>query len=125
MSLFGNINSKKPGKFLIFLVEDNLIYARQLEFFIKSKFGEKAEIDYSPVAEVVEIKIKNGQIPDLIIMDHFLNDRYKDAENGFDELKKLKQNYPAINFIFHSSQESIELTLSIIKDDICSYIAKG
>lgn len=125
MSLFGNKNQQKSDTFSIFLVEDNKIYARQLEFFIKSKFGEKVELDYSPVAEVAEIKIENGQIPDLIIMDHLLNEKYEEAEKGFDVLKRLKQKYPAIQFILHSSQENSSLALNILKEGICNYIEKG
>ncbi|MES2592464.1 MAG: response regulator [Bacteroidota bacterium] len=125
MNLFGNKNSSKTKKFLIFLVEDNAIYLRQLEHLIQSKFGEKAEVECMPVAEVAEIKIQNGDIPDLLIMDHYLNDRYEDAEEGFDVLKRLKKEYPSIEFILHSSQQSIELALSIAKEGICTYIAKG
>lgn len=125
MSLFGNKSQKKTGKFLIFLVEDNKIYARQLEFFIQSKFGELVELDYSPVAEVAELKIENGQIPDLIIMDYFLDEKYEDAEKGFDVLKRLKQKHPDMQFILHSSQECNKLALQIIKEGICNYIEKG
>lgn len=125
MSLFGDKSQKKTEKFIIFLVEDNKIYARQLEFFIKSKFGEKVELDYSPVGEVAEVKIDNGQIPDLIIMDYFLDEKYEDAEKGFDVLKRLKQKHPSIQFILHSSQESSKLALQIIKEGICNYIEKG
>lgn len=125
MKLFGNSHPEKSEKLLIFIVEDNKIYARQLEYFIQLKFGEKVEVVYAPVAEVVEIKIKNGPLPNLIIMDHYLNGQYEDAEEGFDALKRLKKDYPSIEFIFHSSQQSVELALSIVKEGICTYIVKG
>lgn len=125
MGLFGNKSQKKSEKFLIFLVEDNKIYSRQLEFFIKSKFGDLVELDCSPVAEVAEVKIENGQTPDLIIMDYFLDEKYEEAEKGFDVLKRLKQKYPTIQFILHSSQENSSLALNIIKEGICNYIEKG
>lgn len=125
MNLFGNSKPTKSQKLLIFIVEDNKIYARQLEYFIQLKFGEKTEVVYAPVAEVAEIKIKNGSIPDLMIMDHYLNEKYEDAEEGFDVLKRLKKEYPSIEFILHSSQQSVELALSIVKEGVCTYIVKG
>ncbi len=125
MKLFEKNKEKTNTKFLIYLVEDNKIYARELEFYLKSKFGEKIVLNYFPVAEVAEDKIESGEIPDLIIMDHFLNVKYEDAEDGFFALRRLNRKHPDIHLILHSSMENKNLSLKIIDKNICSYIAKG
>lgn len=124
MVLFGNTEQKKVDKFVIFIVEDNKVYGRQLEFFIQSRFGEQVQVVLLPVAEVAEVKIENGEIPHLVIMDHFLNEKYDDAEQGFDVIKRLKREHPSISFILHSSQKSIEFALSIVSEGVCEYISK-
>ena len=115
-----------PNKrYVIFLVEDNMIYAKQLEFFLKSKFDSKADIMYFPVSEVLDVKFEADIIPDVIIMDHFLNEKYNDASLGYTALQKIKKQYPQIELILHTSQESIDLAITAIKDKVCRYVSKN
>lgn len=125
MKLFAGNKGKKSEKYIIYLVEDNTIYSRQLEFFIKSSFGEKVEIICFPVSELAEDKINEGGVPNLLIMDHFLNAKYEDADDGFNSIRRLKNRFPSIHFILHSSMENRALSISILEEGICTYIAKG
>ena len=126
MALFSRKKDEKTRrKSLVFLVEDNVVYARQVELFLRSKFGEKIEIMHFPVAETAEVKLEHGTIPEVIVMDHFLDGQYEDASLGLDMLKKIKETYPKIHLILLSSQESIELAVSSISEGICDYIPKG
>ena len=90
MSIFKKKISIKE-KYLIYLVEDNLIYAELIKHSLSVAFGEKIELVHFPVAEVLDIKLESGNIPNMIIMDHYLSDKYPDAELGLTALKRIKK----------------------------------
>lgn len=126
MGLFSRKSKEKERiKQLVFIVEDNVVYARQTELFLQSKFGEKAEIMHFPVAELAEMKLERGVLPEVIIMDHYLDGKYDDAELGVDALRKIKAKYPSIRLILLSSQESMELAVNSVSEGICDYVPKG
>lgn len=126
MGLFsGKKEENASAKKLIFIVEDNVVYARQTELFLRSRFGEKVAIMHFPVAELAEVKLEHGTIPAVIVMDHFLDGKYDDAALGFDVLKKIKEGFPQIHLVLLSSQESIELAVKSITDGVCDYVPKG
>ena len=118
-------NTPKKKTYLIFLVEDNLIYAEQIKHFLITTFGEKIDIVHFPVAEVLDVKLESGNIPDIIIMDHYLSDKYPDAELGLTALKRIKKQFPKIELILHTSQNSIEFAADAIKQGICNYVEKS
>ena len=124
MNIFKRKTTKKET-YLIFLVEDNLIYAEQVKHFLITTFGEKANIVHFPVAEILDIKLEAGIIPDIIIMDHYLSDKYPDAELGMTALKRIKKQFPEIELILHSSQDSIRLAVDAIKEGVCNYVEKN
>lgn len=124
MGIFTKINAKKK-KYVIFLVEDNLIYAEQVKFFLASSFGDKIDILHFVVAELMDNKLQSGIIPDLIIMDHYLGNKYTDAELGLTALRRIKKQFPELEMILHSSQESIELAISALNDGVCNYVEKS
>ena len=124
MSIFKKKISIKE-KYLIYLVEDNLIYAELIKHSLSIAFGEKIELVHFPVAEVLDIKLESGNIPNMIIMDHYLSDKYPDAELGLTALKRIKKQFPKIEMILHSSQDSIELAVGAIKEGDCHYVEKS
>lgn len=125
MGLFSRRQKPLDKKRRIFFVEDNLIYARQLEYFLKSKFKGKAEITHFHIAEVMEVKLETGTIPDVIIMDHFLNNSYAGAEPGLNVLKRICGLYPGIHLVLHTSNESVEFIIDSLSGGICDYVPKG
>lgn len=124
MNIFKRKTSVKE-KHLIFLVEDNLIYAELVKHSLTVTFGEKIDLVHFPVAEVLDIKLESGNIPDIIIMDHYLSDKYPDAELGLTALKRIKKQFPKIEMILHTSQDSIELAVGAIKEGDCNYVEKS
>ena len=125
MGLFrsGKTAPKKPLR--IFIVEDSKVYASQLEFMLQSKFGESVVVSTFPVAEVMEVKLEHNDIPDLIIMDHFLNARYDDAEDGSDVLQRIKKDYPKIRLVLHTSASDADTARQAIAGEICHFVPKG
>lgn len=124
MSIFKRKTAIKE-KYLIFLVEDNLIYAELVKHTLTGTFGKKIELVHFPVSEVLDIKLESGNIPDIIIMDHCLSDKYPDAELGLTAIKRIKIQFPKIEMILHSSQGIIELAVDAIKEGMCNYVEKS
>lgn len=108
----------------IYIVEDSVLYSKQLEFFLQSKFGKRIYVQSFPVAEVIEVKLEHGHIPDVIIMDHDLSDRYEDAASGLESLNTIHEQYPQILLILHSAVGSSHLAEAITQDTF-TYIPKG
>lgn len=106
MGLFGS-KKLKEKKVKVFIVEDSKVYAAQLEHFLTQKFADKIEVVTFPVAEVMDVKLENHKLPDIIVMDYILNARFDDAESGIEAMKRIGESYPGIELVLHSSQESL------------------
>ncbi|HKC68664.1 MAG TPA: response regulator [Bacteroidia bacterium] len=114
---------KRKKELLIFIVEDNEIYLRQLTFFLEKKFGKKITIKTFKVAEIALLELDTK--PDLIIMDHFLNSKYEDASNGYTMLDEIHKKHPEIKLILHTSQSDVDLAIEAIRSGICKYVSKN
>lgn len=114
-------SQKNKSPKLIFIVEDNVMYSKSLEFFLKSKF-EGVEIKTFPVGELC---IDNLHLkPDYIIMDYFLNTKYFDAEDGLTILKEIKAKDTKVRVIVLSAQQDVKVALAV-KDLGSMYLMKN
>jgi len=113
--------SKNKSPKCIFIVEDNAVYAKSLELFLKSKISG-VEVKIFPVGELAIDNL--NQKPDLIIMDYFLNSKYFDAEDGLSILKEIKSKAPNIRIIVLSSQQDMKVALAV-KDSGSMYLIKN
>ena len=123
MSFIKDLFSPKKVKTgIIFIVEDNAIYAKTLAAFIKKTFKEIKEIRMFPVGEtcVTELDVH----PDLIIMDYYLDSRYPDAETGLEIIKQIRASHPEMNILLLSAQKDMAIALETIKTHKCSYVEK-
>ncbi len=112
--------AQKTG--IIFIVEDNSVYAKTLESSIKSKFPEIKEIKIFPVGETCLLELNRN--PDLIIMDYFLDTKYYDAETGLQIIEKIRAEKPEMNIVILSSQNEINVVIEATKTYHCTYIKK-
>lgn len=116
--MFG-LKSKQPR--LIFIVEDNTVYAKTLESFLKARIGN-LDVKIFPVGELC---IDNLHLkPDVIIMDYFLNTKYYDAENGLSILKQIRQNDQEVRTIVLSAQNDASVVLEV-SDTGSLYLVKN
>jgi DNA-binding NarL/FixJ family response regulator len=119
-------NTDSPKRAItIYIVEDNVLYAKQLEFFLQNKFGRNVSIQTFPVSEVIEVKLEHGHIPDIIIMDHHLSERYEDAASGMESLNAIREQHPQIRLILHSALGVPDLAGGDIAQGLFTYIPKG
>lgn len=116
------LKPKKANK-SVFIVEDNPIYARSLEQFIRRSFPEIEEISIFPVSESAILELKKN--PGLIIMDHYLNSRYHDAVTGLDAIREIKSRKPGIPIMLLSAQDDISIAVEATQKYDCHYIRKN
>ncbi|MBA3901314.1 MAG: response regulator [Bacteroidetes bacterium] len=113
---------RKGHPFLIFIVEDDVIYAKTLEFYLKNNLCAESEILYFPVGELA---VENFHLkPDLILMDYHLNSSYFEAVDGIENIKIIKTSYPKTHVILLSSQKRIEVAVEAFAEYACYYVVK-
>jgi DNA-binding NarL/FixJ family response regulator len=118
-------HTNRPKKTTIYIVEDNVLYTRQLEFFLQNKFGDNVGVYSFPVSEVLEVKLEHGHIPDVIIMDNNLSEKYEDAASGLESLRAIHTQYPDIQLILHTAQGDGGAMGSALAEGVCMYVPKG
>lgn len=124
MNNFDNLISKyfnisKPKDIKIFLVEDEIYYAKLVEVNIK-ELGY-TDITYFSNGETLYEALKVTK-PKCIILDHILS---YDGLTGMDVLKHVKKHYPQIHVIILSGQENVKIAAEMIQNGSFDYIIKN
>jgi response regulator of citrate/malate metabolism len=88
---------------IIYIVEDNLYYAKQVEQFLKTNLKGDFKTKIFPVGEWMELSFELNQKANYVIVDYYLNTKLEDAENGIDLILKLKETSPEVKTILHSA----------------------
>jgi two-component system OmpR family response regulator len=123
MSFLKNIIAPKPTKSgIIFIVEDNPVYAKALESSLRAKFPELKDVKIFPVGETCLLELDKN--PDLIIIDYFLDSKYFDAETGREIVQKIRQLKPEMNILLLSAQNETDIFVDSINKFQCSYVKK-
>jgi DNA-binding NarL/FixJ family response regulator len=113
-------NKKEKAPKLIFIVEDNAVYAKSLEIYLRTKF-EGIEVKIFPVGELA---IDNLHLkPEFIVMDYFLNSKFYDAEDGVSILNVIREKEPNVQIIVLSSEQD-ESTIQKVRDTGCLFLHK-
>lgn len=107
---------------VIFIVEDNEVYAKSLQTFIQSRFPNIKEIKTFRIGEMCLLELNRN--PSIIIMDYYLNSKYENANNGLEIIKRIKTQIPMINIIVLSAQKNFNVILKAIKEYDCNYVQK-
>lgn len=107
---------------IIFIVEDNEVYAKSLKMFIQTRFPNIKEIIIFNIGETCLLEMRRN--PNIVIMDYFLNSQYEEAHNGLEIIKRIKEQKPKTNIIVLSAQEKFNVVLEAIKQYDCNYVQK-
>ena len=118
-NIFKRANHRKK---IIFIVEDNDVYAKSLQAFIQAHCSDIKEIKIFNIGEMCLMELHRN--PGIVIVDYFLNSEFKDAHNGLEIIKHIKAQKPQTNIIVLSNHEKINDIVEAIKQYDCSYVQK-
>jgi DNA-binding NtrC family response regulator len=107
---------------LIFIVEDNVVYAKVLELFLKNRFSGATVKIFAEGGSVMEIL--DQQKPDFIIMDYYLDGSHPDAPTGLTISREIKSRNPDMKIFMLSGQQDIKIALAV-KEAGCLYLVKN
>jgi len=112
------INEKKVK---LFLVDDDAMYLKLLEV----EFLQHADFDIETFA-TGELCIANlSHLPDVIILDYYLDGIDKQAMNGIETLDKIKAFNADIPVVMLSSQDKIEVAVDCMLHKASDYVVKS
>jgi len=112
------MSSEKPKNKnpLIFVVDDDPIYHKLLEYNLNSENYNNIEVYKSGEDCITNIDKK----PDVVILDYEM-----DGMNGLQTLKKIKKFSKDINVIVFSGQENLNVAANTIKFGASNYVKKN
>jgi len=106
------INTKDP---LIFIIEESIIYKDLIVGHLQHKYKKIKTFNNAE-----ECQKYLNQHPDIIILDYSL-----EGTSGLEFMKKVKEMHHAIDFIFLSGQNDVEVAISIMKLGASDYVVKN
>jgi DNA-binding NtrC family response regulator len=111
----------KDSKIKIFLVDDDMIYLKLLEI----EFLQHADFTIESFATGESCIEKLSQVPDIIILDYYLDNLDKHAMNGIEVLDKIKNYSRDIPVVMLSSDDNIEVAISCMDHKAFDYVVKN
>jgi two-component system, NtrC family, response regulator AtoC len=109
-------NLENNGKYNIFILEDNTLYAQVLK---KKLVAERyhVRVFYNGRDCLAEL---DNEKPDVLTLDYTLPDI-----SGHDAFKEIRKRSPDTNIIIISAQESINTAIELMKNGAYDYIVKA
>lgn len=116
------IQPKNHHPKMIFIVEDNGLYAKSLQYYLESRFHE-SEIRVFSEGELCIQKLHLK--PDYIVMDYFLNSKVYTAPDGLMTIRRIRKKNRDARIILLSTQQNMEVTVEAVKNHHCNYVVKS
>jgi len=107
---------------LVYIVDDEPLQRDMLKDHL-SKMSNY-EIHDFPTGEECLAATK-VRVPNVVFLDYNLNSQVRDAMDGIDVLKELKEIYPEMEVVMISGQDRIEVAVNTMKYGAFDYIVKG
>lgn len=115
-----NIIMPEQKDITIFLVDDDAMYLKSLEFQFRQNPNLKIETFLTGEACIEKLFLK----PDIIILDYILSTPNKKTLTGPQTLVKIKKIVPSTQVIMLSAMESAEVATNSIKLGAFDYVIK-
>lgn len=106
----------------IFIVDDEPLLTEMLSDYLKEK-DSTFSVKSFPTGEACLQSLNDN--PDLIVLDYYLNSKEKEAANGIDILKAVKEKNKALPVVMLSSQKSYSTAAQTIMYGAVHYVIKG
>ena len=112
---------KSENKPMLFLVDDDALYAKALEI----EFLQHTDFMVETFATAELGIARLSEKPNLIILDYHLDGIDKNAMNGLNALKKIKSINQDIPVVMLSSQDKIEVAINCMHHKAFDYVVKS
>jgi DNA-binding NtrC family response regulator len=112
---------KNKERIKLFLVDDDAVYLKLLEI----EFMQYADFAIETYATGELCLQSLSHYPDVIILDYHLDGIVKNAINGLETLRKIKEINPDIPVIMLSSQDKIEVAINCMHNRAFDYVVKS
>lgn len=115
--------------YTIFVVEDSDIYRMVLERFLSKMtnvdLSDKPDCEILSFASAEEcLKMMEKKVPDIVVMDYFLNGKNGKSMGGLELLKEIKKRSPKTEVLVLSRQEDVLITAELFNQGASAYITK-
>jgi two-component system OmpR family response regulator len=108
--------------FKIFIIDDDAVMQTMIRDFLASKYSDsELSVFTSGENALVELYRK----PDVIVLDYHLDVTLKQAMNGIDILKRIKELLPNVPVIFLSGNDNPTVAANTIQYGAYDYIVKN
>lgn len=105
----------------IFLVDDEPIQNEMLKDYISERFKYQIKTYESGESALQDMYLN----PEIVVLDFHLNSHLPNAQNGVEVLKRIKEQYPAVQVIMLSGQDKLEVAIDSMKHGAYDYVIKG
>lgn len=106
----------------IVLIDDDPMHNEMLKEYLLQRY--KMDIHTFNSGEEALSKIESLK-PAYVILDYYLDRQDKNARNGIEILKELKQKFPNIFVVMLSGQDKIEVAVDTMKFGAYDYVIKN
>lgn len=111
----------QQSKRFIFLVDDEPIQNEMLKDYLSERFLYDIKV-FDNGEEALQHMHLN---PEIVILDYHLNAHKREAKNGVEILKTVKDKYPETQVIMLSGQDKLEVAVDSMKYGAYDYVVKG
>lgn len=109
------------SKRYLFLVDDEPIQNEMLKDYLNERFLYEIK-----VFDNGEDAMQNMHLnPEIVVLDYHLSSQQKNAKNGVEILKAMKDKHPETQVIVLSGQDKIDVAVDTIKYGAYDYVVKG
>lgn len=108
----------------IFIVDDNKVFSLALEADIETAFQKlPIKLHLFETGEQCMEKFKQ-LIPQIVILDYFLNSTAPDAADGIEVLNRIKKEFPKTNVIILTSNDNLDIAVQAMQHGASDYVVK-
>jgi len=109
------------AKRYLFLVDDEPIQNEMLKDYLSERFLYDIK-----TFEDGETALQNMNLaPEIVVLDYHLAGQHKDAKNGVEILKRIKERHPETQVIMLSGQDKLDVAVDSMRYGAYDYVVKG
>jgi len=105
----------------LFLVDDEPIQNEMLKDYLSERFLYDIQVYDNGEDALKQLHLN----PEIAILDYHLSAHNREAQNGVDILKAIKERSPDTQVIMLSGQDKIEVAVDSLKYGAYDYVVKG